>query len=158
MGTTRLTRPGELGGQVGEALQVCEAARGLESCQTPRSRPRRGSQHSARLTRYIFSLHFILQEAFRQGLPEAGQACSLCRALRAWSIPLRPPFLEHLLFSALLDSGTLPAQAQRGQPHSFIWSSYSVTCSRPWPLTGVRGVTGCLLSGQWPQPMGSESL
>ena len=107
---------------------------------------------------YIFSLHFILQEAFRQGLPEAGQACSPCRAMRAWTIPLRPPFLEHLLFSALLNSGTLPAQAQRSQPHSFIWSSYSVTCSRPWPLAGVRGVTGCLLSGQWPQPLGSESL
>ena len=66
MGTTRLTRPRGLGGQVGEALQVCEAAWGLESCQTPRSRPRRGSRHSARLTGYIFNLHFILQEAFRQ--------------------------------------------------------------------------------------------
>lgn len=78
MGTTHLTRPGGLGGQVGEAVQVCEAARGLESCQTPRSRPRRGSRHSARLTSYIFSLHFIPQEAFRQRLPEAGQACSPC--------------------------------------------------------------------------------
>lgn len=40
VGTSHLTGSGGLGGQMGEALQVCGAARGLESCQTPRSHSR----------------------------------------------------------------------------------------------------------------------
>lgn len=125
-GHTHLTRPGGLGGQVGEAVQVCEAAQGRAA--RPQEPPKPSNWHSARLTSYIFNLHFIPQEAFRQRLPEAGQACSPCS--EGLEHPSPASFLEHLLFSAPLDSGMLPAQAPRATlPSSLVL--HSVTCWSP---------------------------